>query len=94
MVFQDLFIKNRFSKYWVVASILDFLVHKSTHWPYYEMKTFFLWLGRMGYKIYFMTCGEIIEDPFEIFKEEKGQWIFLKNLKNGVTINTSKNSFF
>jgi hypothetical protein len=28
MEFEDLFIKNRFPKYWVVASILDFLVRK------------------------------------------------------------------
>ncbi len=28
MKFYDLFIKNHFPKYWVVASILGFLVHK------------------------------------------------------------------
>ncbi len=28
MKFQDLFIKNHFPKYWVVASILGFLVQK------------------------------------------------------------------
>ncbi len=35
--------KNRFPKYWVVASIVDFLVNKKyrSHWPEYEMKTFF-----------------------------------------------------
>jgi hypothetical protein len=54
-----MFIKNRFPKYWAVTSILDFLVHKSSHWPYYEMKTFFLWLGRMGIKKSVFSYGFI-----------------------------------
>ncbi len=47
---KNLFIKNRFPKYWVVAPFWTIKFTESAHWSYYEMKTFFLWLGRMGYQ--------------------------------------------
>jgi hypothetical protein len=45
-----------FYENWVVACIIDFLIH-SAHWLYYEKKTFFLWIGRLGYKkCVFLYC--------------------------------------
>jgi hypothetical protein len=49
---RSVYKKKRFPKYWVVASILNFLVHKKyLHTdPNMRWKPFFLWLGRMGYQ--------------------------------------------
>jgi hypothetical protein len=46
---KNFYKKNHFPKYWVVASIIGFLVHKKVTLTLLRDESFFLWLGRMGY---------------------------------------------
>ncbi len=50
MIILDLFIKNRFSKFWAVSSIFDLYSSQISSSSILRDKNFFLWLGRMGYQ--------------------------------------------
>ncbi len=73
--------KKSFTKYWVVACILNLLVHRKYTLSLLWDENFFHWIGPMGIKKSVFLCWFINFTIFgeKVFITQKGQWMLFEN---------------